>query len=136
MDEFAITIHLIHRKLNGYGVPNQLPPELVPPFTRNFAESIGTVKSLGSQDAETREKSSAFLQPQQTGVSYRINSEIRPRFNIRPTRLYDHKSILYIATLYYPTYSALRPGSYFRINTGISINALFPPIHMVRHPDT
>ncbi|MCJ1404995.1 actin organization and endocytosis protein [Xylographa trunciseda] len=70
MDEFAVAMHLIYRKLNGYPVPNRLPPELVPPSTRNFADSIGTVKSLLSQDAETRKNTGAFLQPQKTGVSY------------------------------------------------------------------
>ncbi|MCJ1288436.1 actin organization and endocytosis protein [Xylographa opegraphella] len=70
MDEFAVAMHLIYRKLNGYPVPNRLPPELVPPSTRNFADSIGTVKSLLSQDAEARINTGAFLQPQRTGVSY------------------------------------------------------------------
>ncbi|PGH04746.1 actin cytoskeleton-regulatory complex protein PAN1 [Polytolypa hystricis UAMH7299] len=70
MDEFAVAMHLIYRKLNGYPVPNRLPPELIPPSTRNFNDSIGTVKSLLSQDAETRKSSGAFLQPQKTGVSY------------------------------------------------------------------
>lgn len=69
-DEFAVAMHLIYRKLNGYPVPNRLPPELVPPSTRNFDASIGTVKSLLSHDAESRKSSGAFLQPQQTGVSY------------------------------------------------------------------
>lgn len=87
MDEFAVAMHLIYRKLNGYPVPNQLPPELVPPSTRNFAESIGTVKSLLSQDAETRKNSSAFLQPQQTGVSYLKNRSFRTDSNgITPGR--------------------------------------------------
>ncbi|KAI9818215.1 MAG: actin organization and endocytosis protein [Pycnora praestabilis] len=70
MDEFAVAMHLIYRKLNGYPVPNRLPPELVPPSTRNFTDSIGTIRSLLSQDAETRKNSGAFLQPQKTGVSY------------------------------------------------------------------
>ncbi|KZF26858.1 hypothetical protein L228DRAFT_243383 [Xylona heveae TC161] len=70
MDEFAVAMHLIYRKLNGYPVPNRLPPELVPPSTRNFSDSIGTIKSLLSQDAESRKSSGAFLKPQQTGVSY------------------------------------------------------------------
>lgn len=70
MDEFAVAMHLIYRKLNGYPVPNRLPPELIPPSTRNFNDSIGTVKSLLSQDAEQRKTSGAFLQPQKTGVSY------------------------------------------------------------------
>ena len=77
MDEFAVAMHLIYRKLNGYPVPNRLPPELVPPSTRNFADSIGTVKSLLSQDAETRKNTGAFLQPQKTGVSYLKNHSFR-----------------------------------------------------------
>ena len=77
MDEFAVAMHLIYRKLNGYPVPNRLPPELVPPSTRNIADSIGTVKSLLSQDAETRKSSGAFLQPQKTGVSYLKNHSFR-----------------------------------------------------------
>lgn len=81
MDEFAVAMHLIYRKLNGYPVPNQLPPELVPPSTRNFADSIGTVKSLLSQDAQTRKNSGSFLQPQQTGVSYLKNHSFRSDSN-------------------------------------------------------
>ncbi|KAK2750091.1 actin organization and endocytosis protein [Myotisia sp. PD_48] len=70
MDEFAVAMHLIYRKLNGYPIPNRLPPELVPPSTRNLNDSIGAVKSLLTQDAEARKSSGAFLQPQKTGVSY------------------------------------------------------------------
>jgi hypothetical protein len=70
MDEFAVAMHLIYRKLNGYPVPNRLPPELVPPSTRNLTESIGAVKSLLSRDAESRKQSGATLLPQKTGVSY------------------------------------------------------------------
>lgn len=81
MDEFAVAMHLIYRKLNGYPVPNRLPPELVPPSTRNLADSIGTVKSLLSQDAENRKNSGAFLQPQKTGVSYLKNHSFRNESN-------------------------------------------------------
>ncbi|KAK7607045.1 hypothetical protein BKA81DRAFT_365520 [Phyllosticta paracitricarpa] len=70
MDEFAVAMHLIYRRLNGYPVPNRLPPELVPPSTRNLNDSISTMKGLISRDAEERKGSSAFLQPQRTGVSY------------------------------------------------------------------
>lgn len=70
LDEFAVAMHLIYRKLNGYPVPSRLPPELIPPSTKNFNSSIDTVKSLLSQDAEARKTSGAFLQPQKTGVSY------------------------------------------------------------------
>lgn len=81
MDEFAVAMHLIYRKLNGYPVPNQLPPELVPPSTRNFTNSIDTVKSLLSQDAETRKNTGSFLQPQKTGVSYLKNHSFRTDSN-------------------------------------------------------
>ncbi|CAL5868617.1 uncharacterized protein PFLUO_LOCUS2844 [Penicillium psychrofluorescens] len=70
MDEFAVGMHLIYRALNGYPVPSRLPAELIPPSTRHLNDSIGTVKSLLSQDAESRKASGAFLQPQKTGVSY------------------------------------------------------------------
>jgi actin cytoskeleton-regulatory complex protein PAN1 len=70
MDEFAVAMHLIYRKLNGYPVPPRLPPELTPPSTRNLNDSIGTVKSLLQRDAEQRKTTGAFLQPQKTGVSY------------------------------------------------------------------
>lgn len=87
MDEFAVAMHLIYRKLNGYPVPNQLPPELVPPSSRNFSSSIDTVKSLLSQDAETRKTSGSFLQPQKTGVSYLKNHSFRSDSNgISPGR--------------------------------------------------
>lgn len=81
MDEFAVAMHLIYRKLNGYPVPNQLPPELVPPSTRNFSNSIDAVKSLLSQDAEQRKNSGSFLQPQKTGVSYLKNHSFRTDSN-------------------------------------------------------
>ena len=77
MDEFAVAMHLIYRRLNGYPVPSRLPPELVPPSTRNFNNSIDTVKSLLSQDAVARKSSGVFLQPQRTGVSYLKNHSFR-----------------------------------------------------------
>ncbi|WPH03787.1 actin cytoskeleton-regulatory complex protein pan1 [Acrodontium crateriforme] len=70
LDEFAVAMHLIYRRLNGYPVPNQLPAELIPPSTRHLNDSIGTMKNLLSQDAQERKSTGAFLQPQKTGVSY------------------------------------------------------------------
>ncbi|QDS67471.1 hypothetical protein FKW77_000911 [Venturia effusa] len=70
LDEFAVAMHLIYRKLNGYPVPNRLPAELIPPSTRNLNESLGSMKNLLSRDAEERKRTGAFLQPQKTGVSY------------------------------------------------------------------
>lgn len=70
LDEFAVAMHLIYRKLNGYPLPNQLPPELIPPSTRNINNSIDAMKGLLSREADERKSSGAFLQPQRTGVSY------------------------------------------------------------------
>jgi hypothetical protein len=77
LDEFAVCMHLIYRKLNGYPIPNQLPPELIPPSTRNFNESLGTIKSMLSQESDFRKNSGASLLPQKTGVSYLKNHSFR-----------------------------------------------------------
>ena len=73
LDEFAVAMHLIYRKLNGYPVPARLPPELVPPSTRNLTASLGSVKSMLAHDAEERKNTGSFLEPQRTGVSYLKN---------------------------------------------------------------
>ncbi|CAG8555372.1 11309_t:CDS:10, partial [Ambispora gerdemannii] len=49
-DEFAVAMHLIYRKLNGYDVPTTLPPELIPPSSRDFAESVDLVKNILATD--------------------------------------------------------------------------------------
>ncbi|TVY43302.1 Actin cytoskeleton-regulatory complex protein [Lachnellula occidentalis] len=77
MDEFAVAMHLIYRKLNNYPLPAQLPPELIPPSTRNFNDSIGAVKSLLNQESDLRKNSGASLLPQKTGVSYLKNHSFR-----------------------------------------------------------
>lgn len=81
MDEFAVAMHLIYRKLNGYPLPAQLPPELVPPSTRNFNDSIGQVKSLLHQESDFRKNSGATLLPQKTGVSYLKNHSFQSSQN-------------------------------------------------------
>jgi hypothetical protein len=81
IDEFAVAMHLIYRKLNGYPLPAQLPPELVPPSTRNFDASVNSVKSLLSQESEFRKNSGATLLPQKTGVSYLKNHSFRGNSN-------------------------------------------------------
>lgn len=77
MDEFAVAMHLIYRKLNGYPVPARLPPELIPPSTRNINNSLDTVRNMLREDAESRKQTGAFLQPQRTGVSYLKNHSFR-----------------------------------------------------------
>lgn len=70
LDEFAVAMHLIYRKLNGYPLPTQLPPELVPPSTRNFSQAMGTLKNMLHEESEQRRNTGAALLPQKTGVSY------------------------------------------------------------------
>lgn len=77
LDEFAVAMHLIYRKLNGYPLPNTLPAELVPPSTRNFSQSIGTLKNMLHQESDQRKNSGAALLPQKTGVSYMKNRSFR-----------------------------------------------------------
>jgi hypothetical protein len=85
LDEFAVAMHLIYRKLNGYPIPNQLPPELVPPSTRNVSEALGTIKNLLHQESDIRKNSGASLLPQKTGVSY-LKSHSFKSTNIPGTR--------------------------------------------------
>ncbi|OAA74123.1 polyA nuclease [Cordyceps fumosorosea ARSEF 2679] len=77
LDEFAVAMHLIYRKLNGYPIPNNLPPELVPPSTRNLSRSIGTLKNMLHEESNFRKDSGAALLPQKTGVSYMKNRSLR-----------------------------------------------------------
>jgi hypothetical protein len=77
LDEFAVAMHLIYRKLNGYPIPNQLPAELVPPSTRGINESIGHLKNLLHQESDFRKNSGAALLPQKTGVSYMKSHSFR-----------------------------------------------------------
>ncbi|KAI1200041.1 hypothetical protein F5X97DRAFT_294729 [Nemania serpens] len=77
LDEFAVAMHLIYRKLNGYPIPNTLPPELVPPSTRKITESLGTIRSMLNQESDFRKSSGASLLPQKTGVSYMKNHSFR-----------------------------------------------------------
>ncbi|EPS35830.1 hypothetical protein H072_10788 [Dactylellina haptotyla CBS 200.50] len=76
-DEFAVAMHLIYRKLQGNDVPARLPPELIPPSTRGFTDSVNTVKNFLKADAEVRRTSGANLLPQATGVSMLKNRSFR-----------------------------------------------------------
>ncbi|KAI0166124.1 hypothetical protein GGR57DRAFT_11763 [Xylariaceae sp. FL1272] len=77
LDEFAVAMHLIYRKLNGYPIPNALPAELVPPSTRRLNDSLGTIRSMLNQESDFRKASGATLLPQKTGVSYMKNHSFR-----------------------------------------------------------
>lgn len=63
-DEFAVAMHLIYRHLNGYPIPSRLPPELVPPSSKNFSDSVNQVKSYlkagGGRTGGSKLKSRSF----------------------------------------------------------------------------
>ncbi|KAK9461871.1 uncharacterized protein V1516DRAFT_673201 [Lipomyces oligophaga] len=52
--EFSVAMHLVYRRLNGFPVPDVLPPELVPPSTRNLSESVSAIKDMLKSDADSR----------------------------------------------------------------------------------
>ncbi|KAF5096997.1 hypothetical protein D0Z03_001500 [Geotrichum reessii] len=63
-DEFAVAMHLIYRHLNGYSIPNRLPPELIPPSSKNFSNSVSQAKSfLRKSASQTDLKSASNIGP-------------------------------------------------------------------------
>lgn len=44
-DEFAVAMHLVYRRLNGFDLPLRLPPELVPPSTKYLQDSVDSLKN-------------------------------------------------------------------------------------------
>lgn len=72
-DEFSVALHLVYRKLNGYEVPAVLPPELIPPSTRNFGDSISQVKNMLQQDASSRNGPTSYMKSR----SFRDNNANR-----------------------------------------------------------
>lgn len=63
-DEFAVAMHLIYRRLNNYPIPARLPPELIPPSSQNFSDSVSQVKKF------LRANSSKIDNNSGSGVSY------------------------------------------------------------------
>ncbi|KAL1924206.1 uncharacterized protein VTP21DRAFT_7241 [Calcarisporiella thermophila] len=66
-DEFAVAMHLIYRKLNGYDIPNVLPPELIPPSTRDLSDSVDMLKRMLVTDITTKRSTPSALSPHLTG---------------------------------------------------------------------
>ncbi|KAF5094836.1 hypothetical protein D0Z00_003379 [Geotrichum galactomycetum] len=64
-DEFAVAMHLIYRHLNGYPIPNRLPPELIPPSSQNFSNSVSQAKSFLRKSASQTDLKS----PSNVGLS-------------------------------------------------------------------
>ncbi|KAI8886306.1 hypothetical protein K501DRAFT_244246 [Backusella circina FSU 941] len=71
IDEFSVAMHLIYRKLNGYNVPETLPPELVPPSTRDLNESVDMLKKTILEDiAKKRNLNNFSSSPSAVSTSF------------------------------------------------------------------
>ncbi|KAJ3107638.1 hypothetical protein HDU97_003632 [Phlyctochytrium planicorne] len=53
-NEFAVAMHLIYKKLNGQDLPKTLPPELVPPSTRELDSLASMMKTQLLSDIGTK----------------------------------------------------------------------------------
>ncbi|KAJ7221504.1 hypothetical protein GGX14DRAFT_492415 [Mycena pura] len=68
LPEFHAAMGLIYRRLNGNNIPDQLPPELVPPSSRDLDASVNLVRDILKHDTRARSPSSA-----DAPLSYRPN---------------------------------------------------------------
>ncbi|CAK7897053.1 actin cytoskeleton-regulatory complex protein Pan1p [[Candida] anglica] len=62
-DEFAVAMHLVYRRLNGFDLPIRLPPELVPPSTKYLQDSMDTLKSSLRSNNTTKNVKSTTSKP-------------------------------------------------------------------------
>ena len=60
LDEFAVAMHLVYRKLNGQNVPTTLPPELVPTSTRELQGLETAAKNSVLQGIAQKKKLEQF----------------------------------------------------------------------------
>ena len=49
-DEFAVAMHLVHKKLLGQDLPSSLPTELIPPSQRDFDLTVEVMKEVVVND--------------------------------------------------------------------------------------
>ncbi|KAJ3139972.1 Intersectin 1 (SH3 domain protein) [Geranomyces variabilis] len=62
-DEFAVAMHLTYRKLNGEDLPQTLPPELIPPSTRELDSLSSFAKMQIMSDLATKKSRSGQNSP-------------------------------------------------------------------------
>lgn len=91
IDEFAVAMHLVYRRLNGYELPIRLPPELIPPSNKYLQDSIDSLKDSLRAGKVTSQTSNAPKQTKQDGrrfknddsnFGYLSNSRHKSRDNI------------------------------------------------------
>lgn len=88
-DEFAIGMHLIYRKLNGYDIPTSLPAELVPPSSvlKKFVLGRRPPPSTPSFGTNTNQQPSRY-QEESDDDSYDYVSSARRKGQQPATRSY------------------------------------------------
>ncbi|KAJ1555279.1 Intersectin-2, partial [Nowakowskiella sp. JEL0078] len=62
-DEFAVAMHLVYAKLGGKDLPHTLPPELIPPSTRDFNNMASLMKNQVISDIITKQSQPKPLSP-------------------------------------------------------------------------
>ncbi|KAG0180257.1 actin organization and endocytosis protein [Apophysomyces sp. BC1021] len=85
VDEFSVAMHLIYRKLNGYDVPTTLPPELVPPSTRELKESVSALKQSILDGIAQKRNISSFSESSPALLSVPSRTTQRAR-SVSPSR--------------------------------------------------
>ncbi|GAV26973.1 hypothetical protein PMKS-000434 [Pichia membranifaciens] len=77
-DEFAVAMHLIYRRLNGFDIPSYLPPELVPPSSKVLETTVDSIKDqLKKQASNGGVGSSLNVKPGVTrsGTTYKNDDD-------------------------------------------------------------
>ncbi|KAI5118090.1 hypothetical protein M0805_007740 [Coniferiporia weirii] len=86
--EFHVAMGLIYRRLNGVDIPDQLPPELVPPSSRDLDTSVNLLKDIlrhdtsrpssasSGGDAISRQKVRSFNDSSQAGAGGRKDATV------------------------------------------------------------
>ncbi|CAG8437670.1 15518_t:CDS:10 [Acaulospora morrowiae] len=88
-DEFAVAMHLIYRKLNGYDIPVKLPPELIPPSSRDLAESVNQLKNLLTSEVHASQTGLSSISGSQYVKSRSFTGS--PMVNKNDAVVYKHK---------------------------------------------
>ncbi|KIL68468.1 hypothetical protein M378DRAFT_184914 [Amanita muscaria Koide BX008] len=87
--EFHVAMGLIFRRLSGMPIPEQLPPELVPPSARDLGSSVDMLKDLLKH--ESRSRSPAGLDAPVSRLKNRSFNSTSPSFeSSRDATIYKH----------------------------------------------
>ncbi|CAG8776527.1 12940_t:CDS:1, partial [Gigaspora rosea] len=121
-DEFAVAMHLIYRRLNGYDIPATLPPELIPPSSRELNESLDKIKSILNSDAHNTQT----LLNSQPGAQYVKSRSFTstPTVEYNDAVVYKHKDddVGYVSAARHrvPSVPRDRSPSYSSLSTSLS----------------